>query len=261
MVVDANNVCLTQRQVPEMALVVPSLGETTMRWSAAGIEDIDVPLSKEAVSRKTVIADIHGKEVHGSLVEDEDVEEWLNDFLPEYKGTKGYRLLRVSAVWPRYIDNRYFVGEASNEVGFADGYSMLLATEPSLAELNTQLEEPVPMNRFRPNIVVNGQDLEVYDEDYWTEIRIGHMSAFVVKACDRCAIPDVNQTTGETGKAVRRALVTRKGVNAHDETNKGVFFAQNLNHVFEPGLTVAIGESVEIEDRSTERNVVLRKAA
>ena len=114
------------------------------------------------------------------------------------------------------------------------------------------------MNRFRPNIVVDGDGLAAYDEDHWIEVRIGAMTAFVVKACDRCAIPDVDQDTASTGKAVRRALTTRRGVNAHDETNTGVFFAQNLNHVPTPGLTIRVGDPVEVISRSAEPNVVLR---
>jgi len=80
----------------------------------------------------------------------------------------------------------------------------------------------------------------------------------VVKACDRCVIPDVDQDTAVTGKAVRRALTTRRGVNAHDESNSGVFFAQNLNHVYTPGLTLHVGDAVEVVARASEPNVVLR---
>ena len=149
---------------------------------------------------------------------------------------------------------------ASNQVGFADGHSMLLAAEPSLARLNTEMDEPVPMNRFRPNVVVDGPALEPYDEDFWTEVQIGAMAAFVVKACDRCAIPDVDQDTAVTGKAVRRALTTRKGVNAHDDANTGVFFAQNLAHAYAGGLTISVGDPVRIVGRSAKPNVVLRQA-
>ena len=68
----------------------------------------------------------------------------------------------------------------------------------------------------------------------------------------------VDQDTAITGKAVRRALTTRRGVNAHDDSNTGVFFAQNLNHVYRPGLRVRLGDRVQVLERSTEANVVLR---
>ena len=116
------------------------------------------------------------------------------------------------------------------------------------------------MNRFRPNIVVDGAGLAPYDEDFWTHVTIGELTAFVVKASDRCVTTDVDQDTAVTGKAVRRALTTRRGVNAHDETNTGVFFAQNLNHVYEPGVTIRVGDTLRVLARSSEPNVRLRTA-
>jgi uncharacterized protein YcbX len=110
---------------------------------------------------------------------------------------------------------------------------------------------------FRPNIVIDGPGLVPYAEDSWTHLQIGAMTAFVVKACDRCAIPDTDQRTAVVGKSVRRALRTRKGTNAHDDSNTGVFFAQNLNHVHTPGLTIRIGDEVHVLARSPRPNVVL----
>ena len=122
------------------------------------------------------------------------------------------------------------------------------------------MELAVPMNRFRPNVVIDGEGLAAYDEDFWTEITIGAMSAFVVKGCDRCVIPDVDQTTAVTGKAVRQALLTRRGVNAYDETNKGVFFAQNVNHVYSPGLTLRVGDTVSVVERPSLSDTELQVA-
>src|SRR3972149_8537368 len=95
---------------------------------------------------------------------------------------------------------------------------MLLTSSASLNSLNQILTDeldvnPVPMNRFRPNIVVAGDDLEAFDEDYWRRIKIGEMFAYVVRPCKRCAIPYVDQSTGKkTGKVVGKALAeTRLG--------------------------------------------------
>jgi uncharacterized protein YcbX len=137
---------------------------------------------------------------------------------------------------------------------------MLLASETSLAKLNEALQQRVPMNRFRPNIVVDGDDLTPYDEDYWLKLEIGSLAAFVVKACGRCVIPDIDQDTAVAGKAVRRALRIRKGVNAYDHSQKGVFFAQNLNHVYEPGVKVSVGDPVRVIERGTHPNVLLDAA-
>jgi uncharacterized protein YcbX len=160
----------------------------------------------------------------------------------------------------RPVGGRYRREDASNVLGFADSQPLLLASERSLAALNALMDTPVPMNRFRPNIVVDGPELEAYDEDHWTHVRLGELRAYVVKGCDRCAIPDVDQETAMTGKEVRRALVARRGVNAHDISNKGVFFAQNLNHVFAPGTTVRVGDPVQVLECREAPNVFITSA-
>jgi uncharacterized protein len=256
MLVDDDGSFVSQRQVAQLALVRPTMGESSITLTAPGMQDVEVPLELEPDDGRVVAASVHGKPVAGQLV-GQELDEWFTTFLPPYKENRRFRLLRVREDLPRHINPRYHQPEASNRVGFADSNPILLATEPSLARLNTELEEPVPMNRFRPNIVVDGAGLAAYDEDYWLEVRIGALSAFVVKACDRCVIPDVNQNTAAVGKAVRRALVSRRGVNAHDESNKGVFFAQNLNHVYEPGVTLRLGDAVEVVERSSDPNVLL----
>ncbi len=247
---------ISQRKIPELALVRPTIGDTAITLTAPGMENVEVPLELEPDDERVTVATVHDRPVAGQLVS-EDLDEWFTSFLPPYKQNRRFRLLRVRDDMPRYVGERYREPGASNQVGFADGNSLLLASEPSLARLNTELDEPVPMNRFRPNIVVDGVGLAPYDEDFWIHVRVGEMAAFVVKACDRCVIPDVDQDTAATGKAVRRALTTRKGINAHDESNKGVFFAQNLNHVYTPGVTVSVGDTLKVLERSTEPNVIL----
>jgi uncharacterized protein YcbX len=259
MVVDDENDFVSQRKVPELALVVPTIGDGAITLTAPGMETVQVPLELEADAGELVTATVHRRPMTGQIVR-EDLNEWFTTFLPQYKGNRRFRLLRVHEDIPTYIKDRYQKAGASNQVGFADGSAMLLASESSLAQLNTELDEPVPMNRFRPNVVVDGTELAPYDEDFWTHIQIGTLDAFVVKASDRCSIIDTDQRTAAVGKAVRMALRTRKGVNAHDGSNKGVFFAQNLNHVFAPGVVVRVGDGVSVLSRSSEPNVVLDRA-
>src|SRR5580658_1381216 len=247
---------VSQRKVPELALIVPTIGERAITLAAPGMEPIELPLASEPDDRRIVEATVHGRPVAGQLV-GEELDEWFTTFLPRYRDNRRFRVLRVREDAPRYIKDRYHLAGASNQVGFADGNSMLLASEPSLAQLNRELAEPVPINRFRPNIVIDGPGLAPYAEDSWTSLQIGAMTAFVVKACDRCAIPDTDQRTAVVGKAVRLALRVRKGANAHDDSNTGVFFAQNLNHVHTPGLTIRLGDEVHVLARSLRPNVVL----
>jgi uncharacterized protein len=256
MVIDDGGDFVSQRKVPELALVVPRIGERAITLAAPGMEPIELPLVSQPDDRLVVEATVHGRPVAGQLV-GEELDEWFTAFLPRYRENRRFRVLRVREDAPRYIKERYRLDGASNQVGFADGNSMLLASERSLAALNRELAEPVPMNRFRPNIVIDGPALAPYAEDSWTHLQIGAMTAFVVKACDRCAIPDTDQRTAVVGKAVRRALRVRRGKNAHDDSNTGVFFAQNLNHVHAPGLTIRLGDEVQVLARGLRPNVVL----
>jgi uncharacterized protein len=256
MVIDDTADFVSQRKVPELALVVPTIGAHAITLTAPGMEPVELPLTSEPDDRTTVRATVHGRPVAGQLVGAE-LDEWFTTFLPRYRKNRRFRVVGVRDDVPRYIKERYHLEGASNQVGFADGNSMLLASERSLAQLNRELAEPVRMDRFRPNIVIDGPELAPYDEDFWTHLKIGALTAFVVKGCDRCSIPDTDQRTAVVGKEVRRALRTRKGTNAHDESNTGVFFAQNLNHVHTPGLTIRVGDEVRVLARSASPNVVL----
>jgi uncharacterized protein YcbX len=259
MVIDDDDDFVSQRKVPELALIVPTIGESSITLAAPGIENAELPLQIEPDDERLIIATVHGRTVAGQIVA-EEVNEWFTTFLPAWKGNRRFRLLHVREDLPRYIKSRYQEPRASNRVGFADANSMLLASARSLAKLNEELGPPVPMNRFRPNIVVDGDHLTAYDEDYWIELQIGSVPAFVVKPCNRCVIPDIDQDTAVTGEAVRRALATRRGVNAQDESDKGVFFAQNLNHVYTSGVKVSVGDRVRVSERATDPNVRLDAA-
>jgi len=260
MLVDDEHDFVSQRKVPELALVAPTVRSTSITLAAPGMQNAELPLEVPRDDERVIRATVHGREVLGQIVSD-DLNEWFTRFLPRHKENRRYRLLRVREDAPRHIASRYQKPGASNQVGFADGNSMLLTTLPSLRQLNSAMDEPAPMNRFRPNVVVDGDDLAPYAEDCWTQVQIGAMTAFVVKACDRCVIPDTDQETAAVGKAVRRALRTRKGVNAHDQTNKGVFFGQNLNHVYRPGLTVRVDEPLRVTEARAEPNVLIRALA
>src|SRR5262249_19187395 len=153
---------------------------------------------------------------------------WLSDYL----GQK-CRLVRMADFTVRRLDERY---AKDGEVGFADGYPFLLISEASLSDLNERLAEPVPMNRFRPNIVTSGSGS--YAEDRWKTIRIGTLEFRVVKPCDRCVITTVNQSTGDKGIEPLRTLATYR------KSEAGVIFGQNLVH--QGTGSIYVGDSIEI---------------
>lgn len=109
-----------------------------------------------------------------------------------------------------------------NQVSFADSYPFLLISEASLADLNQRLDTPIPMNRFRPNLVVSGCD--AFSEDHWTEIRIGNVPFQVAKSCSRCTIPTVDQATGKRSPEPLKTLATYRHWDGQ------IWFGQNLIH-------------------------------
>ena len=134
-------------------------------------------------------------------------------------------------------------GGEGRRVGFADGYAYLMIGEASLADLNARLAErkqpAVPMNRFRPNLVVSGA--APYAEDGWKQIRIGDSVFAAGKPCGRCQVPTTDQTTGEvTGPEPLATLATYR-----DSKEFGTMFGMNL--VSEKPGRVRVGDTVKLD--------------
>jgi uncharacterized protein YcbX len=148
-------------------------------------------------------------------------------------------------------------------VSFADGYPLLLIGEGSLANVNERLHDiyrdeeygqklPLPMNRFRPNLVVQGSD--PFEEDNWSRIRVGEAIFRVVKPCARCVMTTVDQARGEfDGKEPLKTISTfrmAKDVfpNSYEslgQTANAVLFGENLIPE-NPGTTIRIGDEIEV---------------
>ncbi|HLE91652.1 MAG TPA: MOSC domain-containing protein, partial [Anaerolineales bacterium] len=123
-----------------------------------------------------------------------------------------------------------------DHTGFADAYPILLTSEESLSDLNSRLEAPVPMNRFRPNIVVKG--CEPFAEDTWKRIRIGNVELAVVKPCARCVVTTIDKETLEQGKEPLKTL------GRYRRHELGAIFGQNVISLNEG--SVRLGMNVEV---------------
>lgn len=268
MLIDEENNHVSQREKTELALVVPEmLGEQPdpdticieLTAPEMGTRKL-AHVPEEARPEDRITAFVHGKNV-SSLLVNPRADGWFSEYLD-----MPVRLVAVDRDQPRLIDDRYRQPNSSNEVGFADGFSMLLASQSSLDDLNQTITtatggDGVPMNRFRPNIVISGEALEPYAEDYWRRIKVGGMIATVVRPCARCEIPHIDQALGQLSriKGLGKALQSRRGIDLTDpDRDKGAFFAQNLNHSYREGLRIHTGDEVEILDTSPESNVKLR---
>ena len=241
MVMDQDNVFLTQRDLPRMALIRPRLhvlpsvplheqGELAV--NAPGMSELRVKFSsKDEVGVK------EGRIWDDScLVVDQGQEaaEWVSRFLET-----PCKLVRI------IHDGRTHHSSTSGEefpVYGQDGYPILIIGQSSLNDLNVRMAESIPMYNFRPNIVVSGSP--PYAEDTWKHIRIGSVEIRMVKLCQRCPIPTTNQQTGERGEdpwqeEPLRTLMTYRQVPG----GGGIFGVNCIND--NAGL-INLGETVEI---------------
>lgn len=226
MLVDATGRFLSQRELPRMSLIRTQLLPDCLVVGAPGRQDLEVPLSPGngepmpvAIWRDVVPAVPLGEEVH----------HWFQDFL-----RVDCRLVFMPEETVRQVDLRF--ARPGDRVAFADGYPFLLLSEASLEDLNNRLDQPVPMNSFRPNLVVSG--CEPFAEDRWRRIRIGAITFMLPKPCARCAIVTVDQARGVRGKEPLRTLA------GYRESDGKVYMGQNLIH--EAMGALRVGEEVEV---------------
>ena len=226
MVVDESGVFLSQRSHPRLALVVPSISDETLQIDAPGMPTLQTPLHPKATvaTSVTVWDDTCPATWVGGRA-----AEWFSDFLG-----CACTLVHMADQVVRPVDPAF--ARPGVRVSFADGFPFLLISEESLADLNRRLAEPLPMNRFRPNLVV--ADGEPYAEDGWGRVEIGNVRLRVVKPCARCLVTTTDQATGERGKEPLRTLATYRKVNGE------VMFGQNVVH--ENTGRVRVGDPVMV---------------
>jgi uncharacterized protein YcbX len=224
MVVDDRGRFISQREAPEMALVRVIVDDSVLTISAASFPSLAVP--RELPAGEVIPVSIWS-DLCAALDCGAEAARWFTGYLG-----RPARLVYMPTGTFRRVDPSYV--PESRRVSFTDGFPLLLIGEGSLRDLNARMEIPVPMNRFRPNIVVHGT--EPFQEDGWREVRIGDIWFNVVKPCDRCVTTTVDQATAAGGKEPLRTLATyRRGEG-------GVLFGQNLVHRAQG--TLRLGDSV-----------------
>lgn len=243
MLVDEDNMFLTQRAFPQMATVSVKLAADKLVVSAAGAEDLAVPLIQPS-GGETVRVTVWDS-VCDAVVLPEKMNRWFSDVL-----AKKCRLVFMPDASERQIHPRF--NRRHDLVSFADGYPFLLIGENSLSDLNERLDQPVPMRNFRPNLVVSGSP--AYAEDRWQKLQIGKAVFRAAKPCARCVVTTLDQTTGEKlGKEPLQTLSTyRRARDVFPERladlgldESSVVFGQNLiAETF--GETVAVGDEVRL---------------
>ena len=226
MVVDSNRRFLTQRTHPRLALVSVKLVADGLTLGAPGMPALALrpPGAGGAAVGVQVWDDVCEARAAGR-----EAAEWISGFLGEsceivHMPDETHRMVAAEVCVP------------GSEVSFADAFPFLLLSESSLEDLNRRLDRPVPMDRFRPNLVVRG--CAPYAEDGWRRIRIAAIEFHVVQPCIRCATTTVDQATGERGREPLATLATYRRDDA------GVLFGQNLVHTATGELRV--GDEVTV---------------
>ena len=224
MVIDAENRSLTQRECPAMARV--GLAQTSTGWS---LSRVDLPTIRWDPMR-------YGTEVTARIWKDTITVVDQGDAVAAWFSAALERPCRLVGFAPgvrRLIDPAFAV-DAHDAVSFADGYASLLVTEESLADLNSRTKEEVPMDRFRPNIVVSGAT--AWEEDHWRNVQIGAIEMVAVKPCARCVVTTTNQKTGE------RHVEPLHTMAVFRQIGHGFIFGQHMVHITTG--TIRVGDAV-----------------
>lgn len=221
MVLDGAGTFQTQRWRPKMALIAARLtADGKVRLTAPGMPDVVVP--QGGGSRRDVVVwkDACVAEACGP-----EPDQWLSTFLG---GPCRIVFFPPQCLRPIRLRST----ESLGRVGFADAYPFLLLSQASLDDLNSRLANPLPVDRFRPNIVVSGT--AAYAEDDWDAVTIGSVRFVKTKRCVRCVLTTIDQRTAEAGKEPLRTLATYR------RTPDGVVFGINAAHTARG--TLAVGD-------------------
>ncbi|MQY04958.1 MOSC domain-containing protein [Actinomadura macrotermitis] len=210
---------LSQREIAAMALLRPSYDGAALTVGFGGAE----PLVHAPVAGGPVLeVSVHRNPCQG-VDQGDAAAAWFG------------RMLDTECRLVRFTGHRA-TSRGGGEVRFADGYPLLVISEESLEDLNGRLEDPLPMDRFRPSLVVRG--LGPFGEDKVRRLRVGAAEIELVKACARCVITTTDQATAARGREPLRTLATYRTID------KGIMFGQNA--VPRVTGTLRAGDDVEV---------------
>lgn len=234
LIVQPNGRFVTQREQPRLALIHPELMDRKLTLRAPGQEPLHIDIEYAGAAMQVQC----WKDHCASIDAGDAAANWLSRYLGQ-----PHRLVRFDPTFKRRADPQW-TGPIESYAQFSDAFPWLLISQGSLDDLNSRLDAPLPMNRFRPNIVVAG--LDPFEEDAVAELTTGDVALRPVKPCTRCAITTTNQETGErTGDDPLRTLRSYR----LDRQLKGVTFGQNVILRSGVGSWLGIGDMLVVEHR------------
>lgn len=231
MLVDENNRFLSQREVPVMACLHVSLHSEGLLVINVRKTDFFYRIPFQPASTETITVSVWG-ESHPAQLVSAEADAWFSEQLDI-----PCRLVYMPDSTRRLVDENY----AGNKeiTSFSDGYPLLIIGQASLDDLNSRLSSPLPMNRFRPNIVFTGGT--PFQEDDMKQFGIGDVQFFGVKPCARCVITTTDQETAVKGKEPLKTL------NTYRNRNNKIYFGQNL--LYHGNGTIRVGDTITFSEQ------------
>jgi uncharacterized protein YcbX len=229
MAVDPEGNQVTQREAARLCLVGARPVDNGLELSAPGQSPLVVPLVDAGSEVRSVRI---WKDRCAAIDQGDEAADWIATWL-----ARECRLVHMPASTHRRTDPEF--DPVGGRVSFADGYPLLVASEASLDALNQRLAEPLPMSRFRPNVVVRGAD--PWEEDSWRRFLIGPLRFDAVKPCARCQVTTIDQDSGAAGREPLTTLARFR------KRGSGVLFGMNVVH--RDRGTLRVGDPVTIETR------------
>jgi len=232
MVVDAAGNFVTQRNEPRLALLHTAIEGNQLRMtSPVGFAPL-LDLQHEGVIRHV--------QVWRANVPAFDAGDEMAEFLADWLG-KPLRLVRFDTRQQR-LSNQDWTAGLEVPTLFSDGYPMLVLSRASIADLSTRVGQELPVQRFRPNLLLDG--VSAYAEDAASELRLGDVRIALTKACTRCVITTIDHNTGErTGEEPLRTLKTYR----YDAGLRGVVFGRNAYATAGVGSMLRCGDALRLE--------------
>lgn len=231
MLVRPNGRFVTQRELPRMALISTQVNDKSLTLGAPYMANLAVAREGAGESRPVTVWKFDGRGVDCG----DAAAAWVSQYLET-----PLRLVRFDVDVPRVCSPEW-TGDTRAITEFSDGYPILVISRASLADLNSRLPKALPMERFRPNVVIDG--VEAYEEDRIHELRVGAVKLRIVKPCSRCSITTTDQQEGAVdGVEPLRTLKEYR----FDKQLMGVAFGQNAIVVAGVGESLKVGQSFDI---------------
>ncbi len=250
MVTDPDGTMLTQRAYPRLALITVEIGQHELLIRAPGMSVLRTPLDAAALGAAPKVQTVVWRDAVYGLDTGEASAAWFSAFL----GVPA-RLLRFNPERERIVDPEYTSSVGGATTYFADGFPLLVIGQASLDDLNVRLNSKgapsIPIDRFRPNVVLTG--LEAYEEDYIESLNVDgtqgqDVQLQLVKLCSRCPMPTVDQAKGAPDPDwPNEPTDTLSTYRANPQRNGALTFGNNAVVARGAGAWLRVGQEVEAE--------------